>query len=187
MHQHCFNHGFSAFFERPAHRLGRDRVHHLQGHQLGRQQLQGPVRASGRRLRAGQPHQLGLGHPVQLGRARRARLALQGRLHAFQDQGLARPVHGHGGHAHGLRRAFVGPGRALRPLVAEQPDLGPPPGQRPGRAGGRQLLQVRSFLGFQFNQEALVGHGACSATREGCDDRGRNLHRCATHPCYTLH
>ena len=44
-------------------------------------------------------------------------------------------------------------------LVAEQPDLGPAPGQRLGRAGGRQLLQIRSFLGFQFHQEALVGYG----------------------------
>ena len=97
-----------------------------------------------------------LGHPVQLGRAR---LALQGRLHALQDQGLACPVHGHGGHGHGFRRAFVGPDRSLRPLVAEQPDLGPASGQRLGRAGGNQLLQVCSFLGVQFHQEALVGYG----------------------------
>ena len=37
--------------------------------------------------------------------------------------------------------------------------LGPASGQRLGRAGGNQLLQVCSFLGVQFHQEALVGYG----------------------------
>ncbi len=109
------------------------------------------------------------------------------RAHHLQDQGLARPVHDQGGHAHGLRRAFIGLGRTLRFLVAEEPNLGPAPGQGLGRARGNQRLQGRPILGGQFNQVLLVEHGELSATKDGeqgaChtgEDTG------VTHPCYTL-
>ena len=171
MHQHCFCHGFSAFFEHPAHRFGRNRVHHLQGHQLPAEQLQRPVRTPGRRRRTGQPGQLGLGRPVQLGRHRRPRLALQGRLHPLPDQGLARPVHGHGGHAHGPPPSA----RRSRPVP-------PAPGRRaagsgPAAGAGSGASRRPSTVSGTFVPRSPVQPGsACgtwglSATREGCAAR----------------
>ena len=150
MHQHCFCHGFSAFFEHPAHRFGRNRVHYLQGHQLPAEQLQRPARATGRR---------------------RARLALQGRLHPLPDQGLARPVHGHGGHAHGPPPSA----RRSRPVP-------PAPGRRAARSGpaagaGSGASRRPSTVSGTFVPRSPVQPGsACgtwglSATREGCAAR----------------
>ena len=167
----------TRFWERTAHGFGRDRVHHLQGHQLGRQQLQRPARASGQRRRTGQP---GSPRPAWTGAA-----CVAGPPPCPPGPGPGVP---------GTRSWRPRP--RLPPCVRRSRPVPPAPGRRAARSGpgvgaAPWASRRQPAASSMFVPRGSVPPGsACgiwglSATRED-EDRGRHLHRWATHPCCIL-